>query len=313
MDLLQSWRGNCDIQILIYDSDPNNVDVSEISRVTDYVVAYATKGNCSLREEKEQNKKMILAADSFSGDRSDMKRVCKQVMNKAASKRIISKQEAMVLLANLDLTGCSETVENVSISQSTRVRRETEKSNYVDSKFITKYQYRDERFHHMSLCQYFEYNKNRSKSKHRKHIIPHFIGVQGYPCFPVSESYARHVLIVHQPWHTKYPNNRQWIREFHEFILSPRCPMQARLTYERVMQRHYGKTTFCEPTTHTPDHSRNPISDEDLQDLMLVGLNAPDEQDRDVALLKSINRGLDYNWGKQAKVSVGTKKNRAAR
>ena len=302
MDLLQSWRGNCDVQILVYDSDPHNVDVTEISRVTDYVVAYATKGNCSLREEREQNRKLILASEAYSGDRSDVKRVCKQVMNKAASKRIISKQEAMVLLANLDLTGCSETVENVSISQSTKLQSKADRSVYVDGKFITQYQHRDVKYHGMSLCQYFEHVKNSKRTRSRKHIIPHFIGVQGYPCFPVSESYARHVLIVHKPWHGKYPSGRQWIKEFHQFIHSPHSPIQAKLTYERVMQRHYSKTTFCEPTTHKPDHSKNPISDQDLQDLLLVGLNAPDEQEHDVAMLKKIDRGLDYKWSKQPMV-----------
>jgi hypothetical protein len=31
----------------------------DIARVTDYVVAYATKGNKPLREEREQNKLLI--------------------------------------------------------------------------------------------------------------------------------------------------------------------------------------------------------------------------------------------------------------
>ncbi len=31
IDLLQSWRANCDIQIILYESDPNVVDPLEIS------------------------------------------------------------------------------------------------------------------------------------------------------------------------------------------------------------------------------------------------------------------------------------------
>jgi len=60
MDMLQSWRGNCDFQILLYDCDPFNPDPSEIARVIDYVVAYACKGNCTLVEEKKQTKKLVL-------------------------------------------------------------------------------------------------------------------------------------------------------------------------------------------------------------------------------------------------------------
>ena len=59
--LLQSWRGNCDIQVLIYNSDPSNPDLSEIARLTDYIVSYSCKGNCTLKEEKEQTKKLIEA------------------------------------------------------------------------------------------------------------------------------------------------------------------------------------------------------------------------------------------------------------
>ena len=40
VDFLQSWRENCDIQIILYKSDPNVVDSMEISQVTDYIVTY---------------------------------------------------------------------------------------------------------------------------------------------------------------------------------------------------------------------------------------------------------------------------------
>lgn len=60
LDLLQSWRGNCDMSILIYDSSPKNPNLNEIARVTDYVVSYACKGNTTIKEEREQNRKMVL-------------------------------------------------------------------------------------------------------------------------------------------------------------------------------------------------------------------------------------------------------------
>jgi hypothetical protein len=60
MDMCQSWRANCDFQILLYDCDPFNPDPAEIARVTDYVVAYACKGNATLAEEKKQLKSLCL-------------------------------------------------------------------------------------------------------------------------------------------------------------------------------------------------------------------------------------------------------------
>ena len=52
MSLLQSWRANCDIKILIYDTDPEFPDLSEISTVSDYIVSYTCKGHLTLFEEK---------------------------------------------------------------------------------------------------------------------------------------------------------------------------------------------------------------------------------------------------------------------
>ena len=62
-DLIQTWIGNCDIQIMIYESDPDNFNLREISKVTDYIVAYSCKGNATLWEETENNQRLILGTE----------------------------------------------------------------------------------------------------------------------------------------------------------------------------------------------------------------------------------------------------------
>ena len=304
VDMLRSWRGNCDVQIIVYDSHPDCVDIREISKVTDYVVAYSCKGNCTLREEKEQNKKMILASDSITGDKEDVKRICKQVMNRVASKRVISKQETMVLLGKLALTGCSESIEKVSISASKKIKLASKgNSDSIDTKFINDYRDRSPWFHKYSLHDYYHHVKNHSRIK-TKYKIPHFVGVQGFPCFPVSEAYAKYVLVVYKPWHGQYPKYPNWKIEFEWFINSRLCPVSARMTYDRVMQRHYDGTKFIDPKSHQPDYSLNPISEEDESDLLLVGLPANGEAtDYDTALLQCIPRGETFKWDKTPMVS----------
>ena len=49
--LLQAWRANADVQLLIYRSDPNLPDVGEIESVCRYVVAYAGKRYKTCRQE----------------------------------------------------------------------------------------------------------------------------------------------------------------------------------------------------------------------------------------------------------------------
>ena len=121
IDCLRSWRANCDVQILIYDSDPHNPNISEIAGVSDYIVAYSCKGNATLKEEMDQNKAIFLSAETLSGDKRDIQRTCRQILNKTAGQRLISKQECMVLLGELDLVTCSETIETISISNKKQV------------------------------------------------------------------------------------------------------------------------------------------------------------------------------------------------
>jgi hypothetical protein len=114
--LCQGWRGNCDIQYLIYSSDGNGIDVSEISRVTNYVVGYSCKGNETEIQEKKGAKAIILAAQDENGDSRDVTRLARQLLNEASKTQIISKQEATCQLARLDLYTRSEIVVTESLA-----------------------------------------------------------------------------------------------------------------------------------------------------------------------------------------------------
>ena len=54
--LLQSWRANADIQLLIYRSNPNLPDVGEIEAVSRYCVSYAGKRSQTTQQEKIQSR-----------------------------------------------------------------------------------------------------------------------------------------------------------------------------------------------------------------------------------------------------------------
>jgi hypothetical protein len=60
-------------------------------------------------------------AKELQGDCHDLVNIAKQVLNKSASNRLISKQECMVLLGGLDLVTCSETIKSVSLTLSAKV------------------------------------------------------------------------------------------------------------------------------------------------------------------------------------------------
>ena len=59
-NVLQPWRANCDLQIMLYDSTSDNFDYGEMARVTDYVVSYSCKGNQTLQIERDNIKTVIM-------------------------------------------------------------------------------------------------------------------------------------------------------------------------------------------------------------------------------------------------------------
>lgn len=154
-------------------------------------------------------------------------------------------------------------------------------------------------YRNKSLHEYFDIHR---KLTNKKPAIPHYVGVSGYPCFPVSQSYARHVLIVYKPW-TTYPPTGNNIPDFNDFIKSNNCPKSARLTYDRVLQRFLDKTVFVDLKAKDVDHSSNPMTEEDRELLAIVGLAKSENLDYDSELLKNIHRGEDFNWSKEIKVT----------
>jgi hypothetical protein len=60
LHVLRAWRGNCDVKVLLYSSSSGEPNPEEIVNVTDYVVAYACKGNERIAVEREILKDFIL-------------------------------------------------------------------------------------------------------------------------------------------------------------------------------------------------------------------------------------------------------------
>jgi hypothetical protein len=57
--LLQGWRANCDVKLLLYFSNPHLPDIGEIEEVIQYVVAYTGKRHRTSQEEKSAIQNII--------------------------------------------------------------------------------------------------------------------------------------------------------------------------------------------------------------------------------------------------------------
>lgn len=238
----------------------------------------------------------------MTGDSNDLKKLVKQVMNKSVAKRLISKQEAVVMLGRLDMCKCTERIENVSISNTTQLR--TAGSDDANKSTINKYKNRGAALEGLSLYEFFHHIENKGDKSKRDAKIPHFIGINGRPRYPVTADYAKHCLLVHKPWRGEYPTSYDWLAEFHIFINDPKCPVSARMTYERVHCRFLAKMNDYDPTADFYDNTSNPIDADDKTLMELVGLHKSTEHDFDDRLLSQLERGVDHEWDKDAQVRI---------
>ena len=237
--------------MLLYECHPMHPNPDEIARVTDYIVAYACKGNESIVEEKKQAKALILSTQDMTGTTNDVKKMARMLLNKTLKDKVKSKQECMCHLGKLNLFLCSESIDTVSISGEYRLQTSWEANSTV----LAKYAKRDAMTcNEMSLHQYFNYLKNPESSKlqsNQKCIIPHYVGARSLPTYPPTEGYAKSVLILHVPWRKTFneqEQSRDYIKEFESFLKTSMCPMSVKIGYGRAKTRYEQKKQFVEPT-----------------------------------------------------------------
>ena len=165
--------------------------------------------------------------------------MCRKILNTYSGKRMISRAEACVLVSlNMDLTRCSENIEDVGISQYFRIVTNKEAAKKAENIMIRKYANRlsggdssdsdtddvdndgadgsvdgdDDGGEHnhdgnpdkqLSLCTFFTHEKDRMQqnAKEKKIYIPHFTGLNFRPVYPPTVEYAQGTMIIHKPWH----------------------------------------------------------------------------------------------------------------
>jgi hypothetical protein len=301
LNCLQSWRANCDVSILIYESDPEHPDASEIAKVTDYVVNYACKGNTSLAIERKQVKEFTLNCEAETGDEKDVIKTVQKCLNRSVSNRTITKQEAVCQLGKLPLVICSETIDTVSLSGVVRV---TNGTNSTYKTFLSKYNTRTTHLD-KSLHQFFHLTKNHiGPSKKRKEVVPHYVGGGGQPTYPVSKKYARTEMLKYIPWSKNNPlpemNDTTTLELFDDFMKSEHCPLSIPIELERAKNRiEMRKRGISEPTNDEITESQELHCDIDDETRELINItNNLVERSNIFETLENegFDIGRNYNW-----------------
>ena len=293
--MLQSWRANCDIQLLVYESSYSNPDLAEIAKITDYIVAYTCKGNETTLKEKENLKQYILNLPedlACQNLRQESAKIARMVLNRALKDKVVSKQECMVHLNQMPLYQCSEIIQTVSISGAYRI----DPRNSKGQSFYDQYSKRTAEHYGKSMDEYFHFKKNNNNNKT---VIPHFVGGKNTPCYPPTESYAKSTMITYFPWHGKFEiEGRNFIEEFNKIILHPTCPKKVKIPFERIKHRVISKTVHIEPTSQSEKVNFANFSydmteeNNDLVDAVATFQTENEEEN----YYSNFDRGLDFDW-----------------
>lgn len=258
MNLLQSWRANCDVKILIYDTHPDYPDLSEISKVSDYIVSYTCKGHMTLSQEKNFISSTIKTIDSpCHQGKHQVQFAAKQLLNSLSSRRVIGQAETHHSTLNLPLTLCSEDMFEIRISGWRRLKslKKTQNTFYNSSDFLFKY-FKRTIHYTMSLWQYFhhEYNTN---SRKKRLCIPYASGLNSNPTYPITTDYARGSLLKHHPWSENAMldlNCDDHVKtKFQSFLKSRQCPPILILEYKRAKSQYHALKKYAEPTNTNID------------------------------------------------------------
>ncbi len=136
-----------------------------------------------------------------------------------------------MLLGNMPLVSCTETIETVSISGSYQLGESTNNT-------ILQHYRKCNTNYNLSLHQFFHKIKNDNpRKKEESFFIPHYVGGSSQPVYPPTIGYANAILLIHKPW---YPGNNSFmdasccLEEFEWFIQSDSCPMSVKISYEHV-------------------------------------------------------------------------------
>ena len=279
------------MQPLVYKADEDgNISPTEISRVTNYIIAYSCKGTESSVQEKKALECLILKQKDISGTVQDVKRVARKILNEALKLRVISKQESLCQLVGLPLFLCSERIEQVSLAG--EVRLSTEKESKTS--FLCKYANRKD-CHGMSMAQYFDYTKNKLKPE-SKTVVPHFTGANVEPSFPPTNQHMRGLLLAYNPWHRTFPYKADAAlsSNWKKFLASKTCPLHIKLAHASAFFAHIRKEPVA-AFNHDDVHSNRESSSDDLKDLIDVATTLQIDasiEDQE----QSFDYGFDHDW-----------------
>ena len=201
-------------------------------------------------------------AKEVTSDVGDAQKLVKQILNRSTANRIISRQEAVVLLGGLDLVKCSEKIHCLNVGGGVKI---TSDGSGGSHDFKQVHMRRKSELEDLSMHEFFHVKENLDvRRDSRNYKVPHWIGICGQPKYPVTDAYAKATITIYKPWRKSSDiddrhGTRDWQSEFFDFIATDDCPKSVKMAYERVKRRYITKMTHYDPVAKEVDHSKNRV------------------------------------------------------
>ena len=225
--------------------------------------------------------------------------IVQKVLNSIPTTRIVYRQEAMMEIAKLPLTTCSEQLVPVYAIGYYRIGK-----TLSSHSLMSQYAHRKDN-HNQSFVQFF-YNKCNS-SKSSKQSIMNICGLNGNPVYPVTYDYARAIMIFYKPWRglnrDLLQDQQQVIQDFKEYVESDYCPLAVKQAYVRAKFRYESGRAFQDDNKKEEEYEHHlnteNIDDEELKRYIEFS-NSFQRATKDFSVLHGykLNIGYKYNWSK---------------
>ena len=297
MFLIQSNRANGDVGFMIYDKNPMEPSSEEIRKVVGYIVDYASKANETEKQSRDSMKALIMAEKSISGGKWDMSRISIKSMNQLIKDKLCSKQETICLIAGLKLFDCSNTIEKININGYKAINAD---GKLTSSDKLSDYAHRNQHWD-MSFFDWICQIKN--KSLNGRTYIPHFVGTHTQATYPITEEYAKMVLLVYKPWHGNFANmllgDKPILELYNDFHSSSNCPKLVRMEYNRALDNY--KSQYTEPQVATgnepPEGAEQDLNtDPDTAEAIQLYGTLCANVDNTNSDMEGLDLGLNYDW-----------------
>ena len=232
----------------------------------------------------KHNPSLCSKSSTQENDLSGGDMITKKSLNKLTGHRTISIQEAVHEIADLELVLCSDVVSEVSLGKSlATLRKDEEKSeekNKSSNDLIIDYRYRDTRYKHLSMENYFYsvfmnrtfYKDTFTKRNKYRILLPK--GLNCRPRYPANYDYARGMLLLHIPWHDEenldllLRDKDATVKKFLDLVGSRTLPLYVLSEYHRAIEyshQYQVEALAKEPKDHSDEMDLNNYTEEELE------------------------------------------------